>query len=335
MRNAHLHAVLALALAAPWGCARGLERGIRGGVQGGIEGGLEALNDPHNKELLRRLLQDAEILRAAHDLTEALTRGAVDGLTDEQRLARVRQASDDYIRTIARAVGEALNEDVGPAVTRRVEAVVGGAVASALSQGNAGLARHFVDHVTRGAVVAFTRSSAHGLREDLGPALAAVLAEDLGPALGKVIADDVGPALRGVIARELKPLVDAATGGDAQRAAGALTRSLSAQIVLGVNDGLSDLGLSPVPSEKSGWGPLWWVFYGFIALLVILTAVLLRLYFTRRALARERARSDELLVEVLHTISTTDPGSPETQAQLAAVLTRARQRFPGRFGADA
>lgn len=335
MRKFHLHAVLALALAAPSACARGLERGVRGGVQGGIEGGLEALNDPHNKELLRRLLQDPDILRAAHDLTEALTRGAVDGLTDEQKLVQVRRASDEYVRAIARAVGEALDGDVGPALTRRVEAVVGGAVASALRPGNAALARHFVDHVTRGAVVAFTRSSADGLREDLGPALAAVLADDVGPALAGVIADDVGPALRGVIARELKPAIDAATGGDAQRAAGALSRSLSAQIVLGVNDGLSELGLSPVPNEKDGWGVLWWLFYVFLALLVILALVLLRLYFTRRALARERARSDALLVEVLHAIATADPGDAQAQAQLAAVLTRARARFPGRFDADA
>lgn len=324
--------MLALGLAASLlACATGAERLVKQGVEGGVAGTLEALNDPHNKQLLRQLLQDADIRDAAHDLTEAITGGALDGLTEDERMRRVREASDAYVRTVAASVGKALNEDVTPALTRTVESVVGGAVAAALRPENKERARSFVDGVMRSLILATTGSAAQGLRDDLGPALNKVIAQDLGPALQQVIQDNLGPALRKVIAEDLKPAVqDAFSGIDGGAAAG-MTRELTKQIVLGVNDGMSELGLSLSPNGKNGGlGTLGWlaIVLGIVA--AILTILLVRTVLTRRALTQERERSERMLLNVLYTIQSSDKDDDAAGARdLDTIIARARGYDPG------
>lgn len=333
MNYKHHFVAVAVALA-PAACLHGTGRLVSSGVQGGIEGGLEGLNNPRNKELLVRLLRDADIQQAAHDLTAALTGGALDGLSDAERQGRVREASDAYIRAIAGSVGAALDEDLAPAVARSVDRLVGGAVASALRPANTRLAQQLVDGVTRSTVLAFTQSSAQGLREDLGPALQKVLAEDLGPALQKIVEDNLGPALQKVLERNLQPTMEAAFGGAEGGASGAMARALTKQIVLGVNDGMSELGISPSPNKKDGTGIAGWLQIIFITALVILSALLARMFFTRRALAADRARSEEMLVNILRAIDSNEPGAPQAAPSLAAVIARVQQHMPGLDGTN-
>ena len=329
-RRRRLTALLALALTgSQLACATGTEKLVRGGVEGGLRGTLEALNDPHNQELMRRLMQDADIQKSAHDLTEAITGGAVDGLTEAERMKRVREASDAYIRTISAAVGKALNEDISPAVTRGIGDVVGGTVASALRPENRQLARSFVDSVTRSTITAFTQSTAQGLRDDLGPALNKVLAQDLGPGLQRVIEDNLGPALRTVMERDLQPMVEAALGGEDGGGTGIFARALTRQIVLGVNDGMSDLGISLSPNRKDGLGLIGWLPIVLGVLLLLLTIAIARMIMTRRALAADRARSEEMLVNILRAIKTgEDEDGTGAAPELNAVIARARQSLP-------
>lgn len=324
--------MLALGLAASsFGCATGAERLVKEGVQGGIVGTLEALNEPRNKQLLRQLLHDPDIQEAAHDLTEAITGGALDGLTEDERMRRVREASDAYVRTVAASLGKALNEDVTPALTRTVESVVGGAVAAALRPENKERARSFVDGVMRSMVLATTASAAQGLRDDLGPALNKVIAQDLGPALQQVIQDNLGPALRKVIAEDLKPAVQDAFGGVDGGAVAGMTRELTKQIVLGVNDGMTELGLSLSPSDRNGGlGVLGWlaIVLGFVV--AILVILLVRTILTRRALTQERERSERMLLNVLYTIQTADKDDDAAGARdLDSIIARARGYDPG------
>lgn len=330
MSRAHrrLAATLALGLAAaPLACAPSAQRLVKGGVQGGLEGTLEALNEPRNKQLLKQLLHDPDIQKAAHDLTEAITGGALDGLTDEQRMRRVREATDAYVQTVSAAVGKALNEDITPALTRTVEGVVGGAVAAALRPENKERARSFIDGVTRSLITAATDSAAAGLRDDLGPALNKVIAQDLGPALQQMIQDNLGPALRKVIAEDLKPAMQDALGGVDRGAVAGMTRELTKQIVLGVNDGMSELGLSMSPNGKNGGlGLLGWlaIVLGLVA--AILTILLVRTILTRRALTQERQRSERMLLDVLYTIQSGDNG--DAARDLDSIMDRARRYDP-------
>ena len=317
-------------------CASGTEKLVRGGVEGGLRGTLEALNDPHNRELLKKLLQDSDIKAAAHDLTEAITGGALDGVTDDVRMARIREASDQYIRTISDAVGKALDEDISPAVTRGVGDVVGGTVAAALRPENRKLAGAFVDNVTRSTITAFMQSTSTGLRDELGPALNKVLEQDLGPGLQRVIEDNLGPALRKVVERDLQPMVTAAIGGEDGGGSGIFARALTRQIVLGVNDGMSELGISLSPNSKNGMGLLGWIPIVLGVLLLLATVLVVRLVMTGRAITADRARSEEMLVNILRAIKTgDDDGDPTTPPDFNAVIARARQQMPDLAGHDA
>jgi hypothetical protein len=324
-----LVATLALGLAASqFACAgNGARRVVQEGVEGGVAGTLEALNDPHNKKLLRQLLQDPDIRNAAHDLTEAVTGGALDGLTEEERMKRVRDLSDAYIRTVAASVGKALNEDISPAVTKTVEDVVGGAVAAAMRPENKRLASSFIDGVTRSTITAFTQSTAQGLRDDLGPALNKVIADDLGPAMKKVIEQDLGPALSKMINDDLKPAMANALGGESNTMIGALVREITKEAVLGANDGMAELGISLDRKDSpAGIGIFGWTAIILALLVVILGILLTRTILTRRHLEQERARSERMLLNVLRTIQYTDTDDPSKPPDLDALLARARMQ---------
>jgi hypothetical protein len=329
MHSKHLVTLLALGLgAAPIACAHGTQQLVKGGIKGGLEGGLEAINDPQNKAMLIQLLKDADIKQAAHDLVAALTGGAVDGLTDAERQARVREASDAYIRAVSAAVSESLGEEVSPAVSQAVSDVVGGAIASALRPANRRLAEAMVDGVTRSTVLAFTQSTAQGLRDDLGPALTKVLDEDLGPALQRVVEQNLGPAVRKVLEEDLQPAMQAALGGEDGGGAGTFARALTKQIVLGVNDGMSELGISPSPNNKDGLGITGWLLIVLGFLLLLASLLLVRGYLSRRTLAQDRARSDAMLVDILRAIKSSEAGVPEALPDLDAVLERVFQHMP-------
>lgn len=331
MPRLRLAATLALGLAtSQFACATGAERMVKGGVQGGLEGTLEALNEPRNKQLLKQLLHDPDIQAAAHDLTEAITGGALDGLTDEERMRRVREASDAYIQTVSAAVGKALDQDITPSLTRTVESVVGGAVAAALRPENKERARSFIDAVTRSLITAATDSASQGLRDDLGPALNKVIAQDLGPALQQLIQDNLGPALRKVIAEDLKPAMQEALGGVDGGAVAGMTRELTKQIVLGVNDGMSELGLSMSPNDKNGGlGLLGWLAIILGAIAAILAILLVRTILTRRALTQERQRSERMLLNVLYTLQNGEDGDNANNARdLDSIIARARGYDP-------
>ena len=324
-RPRRLAATLVLGLAfSQFACASGAQKLVKGSVEGGLEGTLEALNDPHNKKLLKQLLQDKDIKDAAHDLTEAITGGALEGMTEPQRQAELRDATDKFIRTVADSVGKALDEDISPAVTKTVESVVGGAIASALRPENKRLASSFVDGVTRSTITAFTQSTARGMRDDLGPAMNKVIAEDLGPAMKRLIEEDLGPALNKVITKDLKPAMEEALGGANGDMIGALSRHITKEIVLGVNDGMKELGISLNPREgQGGLGILGYAAI-FLALIAVILGILLaRIILTRRSLEQERARSERMLLNVLRSIHVEGQGQP---IDVDALVARARSQ---------
>lgn len=331
---ARLGTMLVLGLAASQvACTLGARQIARGGVQGGLGGTLEALDEPRNQELLRRLLRDPDIQRAAHDLTAAITGGALDGVTEPERVRRIGEASDAYIRTVSAVVGKALSEDISPAVAASVEDLVASAVGAALRPENRRHARSLVDGVTRTMITAFAESTARGLRDDLGPALGVVVADELGPALEKVVENNLGPAVRRVLAREFQPAMDDAFGGEDGGAAGRFARALTKQVVLGTNDGMSELGMSPSPNKKDGLGMVGWLPLGLGALLLLLSLLLVRLYLNSRTLARERARSEEMLLGILHALQA-DGFDASRLPDSATLLARVRQHAADRQAND-
>jgi heme exporter protein D len=325
LRRLTLGLALGLCSTGALGCVNGTNKIVRTAVPAGIEETLRALADPVNQELMQRIANDPQLQKAAHDFTAAMTGGALDGLTGDERHKQLRAVSDAYIQSVSAAVGRALNEEISPAVTKTVESLVGGAVASAVSADNKRLTASFIDGVTRSAITAFTQSTAQGLRDDLGPALGKVIADDLGPALRKVIAEDLGPGVHAMIRDELKPAMAELFDEQARLAIGGVVRGVTKDIVLGVNDGMTELGLSLSPKKDGGGlGIFGWMAVVLGLVVAILMILLVRTILTRRSLEQERARSERMLLNVLRTIQYTDTDDPSRPPDLDALIARAR-----------
>jgi hypothetical protein len=273
--------VLGLA-ASQLACASGTDRLVRTAVPAGIEATLQSLDDPENQEILLRLLGDPELRDATQELVAAVTRGAVDGATDAEQARELEALSESYVRTMSATLAEVLDEEISPAATRSVQRIVGGAITSAIGSDKKRLTSSYVDGVTRTAVVALMQSTAAGLEDDLGPALGAVIRDDVGPALHAMIRDDLKPALHELLDTE------------ANEAIGSLVRQITKDAVLGANDGMSELGMSPSPNVKEdGLGLLGWlsVALGFVVALLLLWLV--RTIVRQRRLEQERVRLEQ------------------------------------------
>lgn len=305
--------IFALAAATAGGCAGMAERTVRETVPAGIEESLEAAADPDNQELIRRLANDPVLQQAAHDFTEAIVGGALDGLTDEARAQRIRELSDLYLKEIASSAAEALRKELAPAARDAVDTMLAGAVDSARRRQLDAV----IANVTRSAVAGFADGAAEGMREALGPAIHDVLVDELGPALGQVIADDLRPAIQEV----LTPATNAAVAG--------LVQEVAHAAVLGANAGLSDLGIAPTPAaQEGGLGLLGWLAIVLGLVVAALVLILVRAFLTRRNLEQERARSERMLLNVLRTIQYTDSDDPRRPPDLDELLARARVGDP-------
>lgn len=108
--------------------------------------------------------------------------------------------------------------------------------------------------------------------------------------------------------------------------------------MLGVNDGMSDLGISPVSTSKTGTtgglGVLGWIPWVLGVLLLILTIAVTRLLLTRRAIAADRARSEAMLVSILQAVKSGDDDDDPGPADFNTVIARARQHLPNLEGND-
>lgn len=317
--------VLAIGLmASQLACVGGTNRVVRTAVPAGIEETLRAFDDPENREILQRLANDPALRQAAQDLAAAITRGALDGATDAEYGRELEELSASYIRTVSAAVAHALDEEISPAAKRSVQRIVGAAIASAVGPDKQRLTSSFVDGVTRTAVVALMQSTAHGLQDDIGPALGAVIRDDLGPALQAVIRNDLKPALHELLDTE----ANAAIGG--------LVRQITKDAVLGANDGMSELGMSLSPNEEDGIGFFGWVTVVLGLVVAILLILLVRSILRHRNLEQERirleeqrgrseqerARSERTLLAILRTLqSAEDPSHPP---DLDTLIARAR-----------
>lgn len=326
-------AALVLVATTQTACATGAEKLVRRTVPAGIHETLKSLADPENQALMRRLVDLPEIQSAAHDLTEAIAGGALDGLTDDARAAKLRQLTDQFVQRIATSVARDLDAHISPSLTRAVEDIVGGAVGAALSPTNRKHAVTFVDAITRTTIATFGQSTGKILRDDLGPAVQHVLEKNLGPALEHIIAVNIVPSLRSALDDEMVP------------AAGRLSREVTRQAVLGAHDAMVELQLDQKlvgidarldklfnQSQQAGQQAIW-----ILALVIVALGIwLARSIIVRRHLEQERASSERLLLGVLQAIQrgeTDDPGKPPdldtmiAQAAAKAQTSRATSSY--------
>lgn len=277
------------------GCLGGADRATRTIVPSALDSSVGFLEVPDNQARIHRIMQSPEIQQALGELVDGLVGSGLDAATEEQRMARVRDLSARYIGAVTKAVADGLEHDLGPAAAASAEQVVGGVLHTALSPRTRNDAAKMVDVVTRHLVTALTESSAEGLRDDLGPALAKVLEDDLGPALERTLHANIAPALD-----ELMPSVNLAT------------RDLTRHALLGVSDALddeqfqasvgrfTDAMLQRADSTLNRGIAVSTIVAVILAILAVILALFVtRAFIVRRRIEKERAHSERMLLLVV------------------------------------
>ncbi|MEZ4428795.1 MAG: hypothetical protein R3A51_14025 [Nannocystaceae bacterium] len=301
--RARWHAgLVALALVA--GCANASENIARRATPASIRAALESLSEPENRRLLNDLMDNPEVRQAAHELAESITKGVLDGLTDEARAKKLQDVSDAFVRRLAKAVGESLEAEVTPRVVELLRRSVEQTLDAALSDDVRRDAQSMVQGITRVAVSTMTQTVADGLRDDIGPATRDVLVRDIGPALEQVIAENIGRALEQVITERLAKAVDASLESTLKPAARELSREAAHGVVLGLHEGLVDLEGRPEPAVV---GTIAGRFHdvldrgekvtGMIAWILAILALILALWLARTYLERRREQERRLRFE--------------------------------------
>jgi len=281
---------------------------VRKAVPAAIDETLTTLEDPKVRERIDDLLELPEVQKAARELAEQVAAGAFDGLTDAQRVARVKQISAEYVGALTKAVGDGLREDVSPAVVDATRRAVEQAVQSALSPSARQGAAAMAEALTRRTVTTLSEA----LRDDLGPATQAVLERNVGPAMQRVIEDNLGPALRATIEKDLAPALRDALDNELAPVAGKISREVSREAVLGAVDAIDRVETDPQYEQfrERFWGringalshgarigeTIAWI----LALLVLILGLLLaRAIIVRRNAEAERQRSERMLLAIL------------------------------------
>lgn len=283
----------------------------RRAVPAALDSSVNYLSDPDAQKKIQRLLEDPQIKEASRELTAALVEGALDGATNEERQAKLRGITTQFIDSVAQAAARNLREDISPAMNQAAASAVQRVLSTALSPHSREQAAAMVDAVTRSAVTAMTDSAARGLRDDLGPALA------------KAIRADIVPAMRDA-STDLLPVVYL------------LSHEMSRGIVIGAAEGLRELEVEQKLGKYEGgfWNRLDMVMHKGInfaqilawalGFLVLLFGVLFaRAILLRRRIEAERARSERMLLGLMQGLQQ-GSDKPEVEHLLATL----RERHP-------
>jgi hypothetical protein len=274
--------------------------------RGFIDESLETLDTPENRARLGRILSSPEMQDAVHDLTAALVLGAFDGV----RTGRAGMTID------GESIRVGIERQVTPAAGRFARRVIDSALDAALTDEH--IAR--VEILGKSSTHAAVEGLANGIREDLGPALAATLEKDLGPALAIVIERDLVPAMaRGLNTPEMQLVV------------ANLTRSFAAEFVTGAGRAIdSEAEKSAAQGKESGlqvfgtrvargYAIALFVAFALGTMAIVLTVVLVR---NSRRLRQQSKAAAERETALLHLIDNLETENPELKADLRKVLER-------------
>ncbi len=264
--------------------------------RGIVEESLESLDKQENRERLGRIVGSPQMQAAMHDLTAAIVLGVVDGV----RKSGVTNQKLD----MARSMSEGLNKHITPAMGKLTHRLVDSAMTAALADKHIGQVEKLGERTTH-AVLAGVAS---GLRDEVGPALAATLDKDIGPAVARMLERDILPAVgRGLDTPEM------------QSAVANLTHSVATQLVSGTSDAMAaeqaenqrngkESGLQVLGGNIAiGYAVAVFVAFALGTALVVLTVVLVRSTRRQRKQAEESKRREDMLMQLLDGLEADHP----------------------------
>jgi hypothetical protein len=185
---------------------------------------LQTLNEPENRQLLGELMSMPEIRNAANNLAQGFTNGALDGLTDEERQAKLREMADAFVADLTKAMGQGLDREITPQLQKLAAGSVSAALNEAFSSRHSEQVNGFINSLTTAALAS----------------MAANLRSELGPAVRDVLQNDVGPGLAGML-----------KNGELDASLERSGRAFSRGIVLGMDDALTQLDQQQSQGRKS------------------------------------------------------------------------------------
>lgn len=183
-----------------------------------IEAGLRAMNDPANQQRIQQLVSSPEMKAVERDLVSGVVDGSLAALSETDRAERIRLLTSRYATGLLQGFTRDVAPQIGPAVSEILRDAVRGAMAEVRKPENQlGITSAVTDAMTR----------------------------DVGPALQKVISDNLAPGIAAALEKD-----------EVKRAIGDTAHLLGREIVLGVNDGMTEIQASKAKGEKSALGSL-------------------------------------------------------------------------------
>jgi hypothetical protein len=159
--GAGLAAVICLAALSGVGCAETLQQAAKSAAPAAVEGAAEEAQHPDTRADIARVLSDPEIRSAASSLSSAVLAGALDGLTDEQRVQQLSQLADAMVRRLGAGLAKSMRDDIGPELSKSLADAVDRSLERAL------------DVDTEQRLEAMTLAITRGMVKGVGEALVA------------------------------------------------------------------------------------------------------------------------------------------------------------------
>ena len=118
---------------------------------------LRTLNEPENRQLLGELLSMPEVRNAANNLAQGFTDGALDGLSDEERQAKLREMATAFVESLTRAMGQSMSREITPQIRALAAGTVSAALDEAFSKRNQQQLNGFITSLTGVAMASAAR----------------------------------------------------------------------------------------------------------------------------------------------------------------------------------
>jgi hypothetical protein len=152
------------------GCAATVKNAAKSAAPAAVESSVKQAKNPELRDSVAKLLGDPEIRSASAKLSQSVTDGILDSLTEKERVGRAEATSDAFVEHMSQTLAHSLARDLGPAVS----SVVADSVERTLDANVEARLELMARAVARGSV----EGAAEGVNahlENSGPALDALV----------------------------------------------------------------------------------------------------------------------------------------------------------------
>jgi hypothetical protein len=183
-----------------------------------IEAGLRAMNDPANQARIQQMVSSPEMKAVERELVSGMVDGSLAALSETDRADRIGALTSRYATGMLQSFTRDVAPQIGPAISEMTRSAVRSAMAEAMKPEN---------------------------QTGISTAVSTAMTHDLGPALQKVISDNLAVGMAEALQKD-----------EVKKALGETAHLLGREIVLGVNEGMTQIQEAKAKGEPSALGSL-------------------------------------------------------------------------------